>query len=93
MNSVTLAIYGDKGALKIDLDREGNTLDLCQIENRKCGPWTTVECAPTPSMYERFVKSIRTGVNDQPDFARGAAIQKALDACEQSNCEGRTIIL
>lgn len=44
-------------------------------------------------MYQRFISSIRKGVNDQPDFARGAAIQKALDACEQSHLEGRTIPL
>jgi len=93
MNSITLAIFGDKGALRIDLDHAGSSLELCQIKNRKCGPWETVDCGVTPSIYKRFLTSIRTGVNDQPDFARGAAIQKALDACEQSDCEGRAILL
>ena len=92
-NSITLALYGDEGALKIDLDRSGRELQLCRIENRKAGPWTPVDCGETPSMYERFIQSIRSGVNDQPDFARGAVIQKALDACMESALENRTVRL
>ena len=90
-NSITLALYGDEGAIKIDLDRTGQQLELCRIKNRATGPWKTIDCGSTPSMYARFVKSIRTGVNDQPDFARGAQIQKVLDACEQSHNEGRVV--
>ena len=92
-NSITLALYGDEGALKIDLDRSGTELELCRTENRKTGPWTKVDCGETPSMFARFLTSIRTGVNDQPDFARGAAVQKVLDACAQSDRESRTIFL
>jgi predicted dehydrogenase len=92
-NSITLAVYGDEGTLKIDLDRSGSELELCRVENRKLGPWTKVDCGATPSLFERFLTSIRTGVNDQPDFARGAAIQKVLDACAQSDREDRTILL
>ena len=32
-------------------------------------------------IHRRFVQAIRTGRPAQPDFARGAAIQKILDAC------------
>ena len=92
-NSITLAIFGDKGALKIDLDRSGTELELCQIEDRKVGPWTKIDSGVTPSLSARFLTSIQTGVNDQPDFARGAEIQKALDACELSDREGRMIAL
>ena len=92
-NSITLALYGDEGALKIDLDQSGTELQLCRIEKRTASPWTPVDCGETPSMYERFIHSIRTGVNDQPDFARGAAIQKALDACLESDRQDRTIPL
>jgi hypothetical protein len=35
-------------------------------------------------MYQRFIQSIQSGVNDQPDFARGAEIQELLDLCEKS---------
>ena len=30
---------------------------------------------------DRFIHSIKTGKNDQPDFKRGADIQKILDSC------------
>ena len=92
-NSITLALFGDEGAIKIDLDRSGQQLELCQIKDRVSSPWTTVECGTTPSMYERFVESICTGVNDQPDFTRGAEIQKVLDACEHSHCDGRAVMV
>ena len=37
------------------------------------------ECGSVPNMYQRFIQSIQSGVNDQPDFARGAEIQELLD--------------
>jgi predicted dehydrogenase len=89
-NSIRLRIYGDRGAIVIDLDDSYNELRLCRIKGGK-PEWRTVKCAATPSVMHRFVKSIRTGVNDQPDFARGAAVQKALDACFESDSTGRTV--
>ena len=53
--------------------------------------WKTVRCRRTPDIYRRFIKSIRTGVNDQPDFARGAANQKVLDACFESDRTGKAV--
>lgn len=92
-NSITLALYGEEGALRIDLDRSGQQLEWCQVKGRQAGPWITVECGITPSIYQRFVNSIQTGVNDQPDFAHGAEIQKALDACELSHSTGKAVRL
>jgi hypothetical protein len=55
------------------------------------GIWKDVEAAPVPTIYQRFVKSILTGVQDQPDFARGAEIQKILDACFKSDLEQKLV--
>jgi predicted dehydrogenase len=55
--------------------------------------WSTVKAPPTPSIYQRFIESIRTGENDQPDFARGAAIQTVLDACFVSSLEDRSLAI
>jgi predicted dehydrogenase len=44
-----------------------------------------------PNNYQRFVRSILTGKQDQPDFARGAEIQKTLDACFKSDAEQRPV--
>ena len=37
--------------------------------------------------FERFIESIKSGKNDQPDFKRGSEIQKILDACIKSSDE------
>ncbi len=92
-NSVALTIFGDEGAIRIDLDRSYTELELCRVKKRVAGPWSTVKCIPTPSIYQRFITSIRKGVNDQPDFTRGAEIQKALDGCVESNTLGRAVKL
>ena len=44
-----------------------------------------------PNIYQRFIKSILTDNQDQPDFARGAEVQKILDACFKSDVEQRPV--
>lgn len=89
MNSVWLAIHGSKGAVRIDLDRSYEMLERCRPDAQgRLRPWEYIDCGRTPSIYERFVTSVETGVNDQPDFARGAHIQDLLDSCEQSQAQG-----
>jgi predicted dehydrogenase len=90
-NSLLLRVYGDKGAIVVDLDKSGQEVRICRGRDVDKQVWKTIRCRPTPTIYQRFIRSIRTGTNDQPDFARGAAIQKVLDACFQSDAEGRTI--
>ena len=90
-NSLTLSVHCDKGALSVDLDRSRTTIMLCKGADIHRLQWKEVRCPHTPTIYERFIKSIRTGVNDQPDFARGAEVQKVLDACSRSNEEGATV--
>jgi len=92
-NSIRLRIYGDRGAIIADLDQSYGELQLYRLRPGGKGKWQTVKCKATPSIYQRFIKSIQTGVNDQPDFARGAAIQKALDACFESHQEGRAVVV
>lgn len=92
-NSLFLTVHGTEGALRIDLDKSYSDIDLCLGKNRHSATWTTKTCRSTPNLYARFVRSIRSGKNDQPDFARGAEIQKALDACFVSDAEDRTIRL
>lgn len=92
-NSIYLAIYGEEGALRIDLDHSWTELEICRVRRRKVGSWKTLRCPATPTIYQRFIRSIRTGHPDQPDFQRGTAIQQALDACEKSHRLGKTISL
>lgn len=85
-NSVYLSIHGDKGAARVDLDRSYEMLEICRLDAKGFAqPWESVYCGKTPNNYERFVASIESGINDQPDFRRGAEVQAMLDACEQSS--------
>ena len=90
-NSLSLRIYGDKGALAVNLDQSYTTLQICQGEDVDKVQWQTLDCGQTPDNYHRFITSIRTGKNDLPDFAVGAHVQKMLDACIESDREGKTI--
>jgi predicted dehydrogenase len=93
VNTVTLSIYGDEGSIKIDLDRSSTQLEWCQVKNGLASPWTTVDCPATPNIYERFILSIMQQQQDQPDFARGAQIQCALDASAESHHTGLSVQL
>lgn len=90
-NSLRLEVHGDRGALLVDLDKGWDTLQICRGKDLAKLQWRTLKCGKTPNIYQRFVKSIKTGVNDQPDFERGAAIQKVLDACYESDHSGKDV--
>ena len=53
--------------------------------------WEKIITLPTPNNFERFITSILTGKNDQPDFKRGSEIQKILDSCAESSTKNSWI--
>lgn len=85
VNTLTLSIHGTKGAVRINLDESYTRLHLCEGADIHKVRWKSIDLKPTPNNYERFIRSIRTGKNDQPDFFRGAEIQRVLDLCFVSN--------
>lgn len=91
VNSLRLRVYCEKGAVEVDLDKSYHEYRVCRGANVDKAQWQTVVCKPTPTNFERFIRSIETKVQDQPDFDRGAAIQKVLDACFVSDSSGKTI--
>ena len=91
VNSLLLRVFGDRGGIVVDLDRGYNELQICRGRDIHAPKWRRVRCPKTPDLHRRFIKGIRTGENDQPDFARGAAIQKVMDACLKSDREGRGV--
>lgn len=90
-NSVSLRIHGTKGALRIDMDKSQNTLEVCLGPDIDKFAWKSLKAPPAPSIYQRFVAAVRSGKNGEPDFARGAEIQKILDACFVSEKTGRAV--
>jgi predicted dehydrogenase len=85
-NTIRVEAHGTAGALMFDLDRSYEQLDTWDTAGQK---WSTETLPAAPDIYERFITSIRTGSNDQPDLARGAQIQALLDACARSAKNGR----
>ncbi|MFM9270058.1 Gfo/Idh/MocA family protein [Halomonas elongata] len=92
-NSLALSVHGDRGALRVDLDAARDQVQVCLGKDVHPARWTSVTAPPTPSIYRRFVDSIASGINDQPDFARGAALQRVLDACFDSDARGGVLRL
>jgi predicted dehydrogenase len=90
-NSLYLRVHGTKGALRLDLDKSYNELEVCLGDDIHKAKWTTLKAPPTPNIYERFITAIKTGKQGEPDFVRGAEIQKALDACFESDRLGQAI--
>ncbi len=78
-NTVALRVYGDKGALDLNLDRQQpDTLRACLGEDIETATWQQVECPQTPSMYQRFAASIRDKVQAQTSFEQAAKVQAYL---------------
>ncbi|MHB1000358.1 MAG: Gfo/Idh/MocA family protein [Armatimonadota bacterium] len=90
-NTVALKVYGDKGALDLDLDRpEPDTLRVCTGENVARNAWEQMPCPPVPNMYQRFITSILEGKQGQTSFEGAAKVQAylaaSMESSEQTNC-------
>jgi len=88
-NTLILEVFCEKGAVKVEFDAKKNnkwsTLHICEGENIHEAKWEKINCEATPTNFERFVNSIKSNSNDQPDFHQGAKVQKILDMCIKSN--------
>ena len=91
INRLFLKISGTLGSVEIDSDRSTTAYRICTGPDLVKAEWREVAAKPVPELYQRFVTAIRTGRPEQPDFARGAAVQKVLDACFKSAALGRPV--
>jgi predicted dehydrogenase len=92
-NTVSLRVYGDKGALDLNLDRpEGDKLRVCFGKDVDKNIWKAVNCPKTPNMYERFIHSLRTGTQGQTSFSEGVKIQAYLEKSFLSAWKGSTFV-
>ena len=87
-NDLRLRIFGTKGGLEVRYERDVSSLRACTGDDRLTATWHDVEVPPVETNYQRFITAVRANVQVQPDFARGAALQKVLDLAMQSNSEG-----
>ncbi|MDR1281451.1 MAG: Gfo/Idh/MocA family oxidoreductase [Opitutaceae bacterium] len=84
-NRLYLKISGTLGSIEIDSERTTTGYRICTGPDFDKAKWKDVQVKSTPNNYRRFIESIRSGVQQQPDFARGAEVQKVLDACFRSD--------
>lgn len=83
-NTIRLEVHGTHGALRLNLDDSYEMIELCLGEARHRQQWDRKYFPTAPTVPERFITAIRTGVHDQPDLRRGAKVQSYLEACVQS---------
>ena len=88
LNDLRLRLYGDKGGIEVSWEKNVSSLRACLEPDLQSATWHDVEAPVLATIYERFIAAIRgEGVAD-PDFARGAALQRMLDRAEQSAAQG-----
>ena len=87
-NDLRLRIYGDKGGLEVCFERGVSTLRACLEPDLITATWHDVPAPVPATIYERFIAAIRGEGAADPDFARGAELQRMLDRAEQSAAQG-----
>ncbi|MEO8241774.1 MAG: Gfo/Idh/MocA family oxidoreductase [bacterium] len=84
LNDLRLRLYGDKGGLEVSWEKNISRLRACLEPDLQTAEWHDVEAPVLATIYERFIAAIRGEGEADPDFARGAALQRMLDRAEQS---------
>lgn len=93
MNDLRLRLYGTDGGLEVLFEGAISRLNGCLGPDRLTAAWQPVDCPPVPTVYERFVTAIRGEGPAEPAFARGAALQRLLDAAEKSAAKGSLCLM
>jgi predicted dehydrogenase len=88
LNDLRLRIYGDLGGLEVLFEKAESRLNACLGSDIATGKWQPVEVPEVPTIYQRFIAAIRGDGASEPDFSRGAALQRVLDVAEASAAEG-----
>ena len=64
-------------------ERTGKNIDAAK--------WEKMDCGNQKSIYELFIHAILNDKQENPNFRRGSEIQKLLEICEKSHCEGKIL--
>lgn len=92
LNDLRLRLYGLTGGLEVTFEKAVSHLRACLGEDIHTGTWRDVDCPPVPTIYQRFISAIRGESPADPDFARGAALQRLLDrAVDSADQDGRLL--
>ena len=84
LNDLRLRLYGDKGGLEVQWEKDVSRLRLCNGDDVQSARWHDVDAPVLANIYQRFVGAIRGTNPAEPNFARAAMLQSLLDRAEQS---------
>lgn len=87
-NDVMLEVFGTAGALRVRADVTWSSLETCLGEHVHTQRWTPREFRPVPTLFAEFALAVREGSPAQPDFRRGADLQRLLDMAARIGREG-----
>lgn len=92
LNDLRLRLYGQTGGLEVTFENAVSRLRACLGPDIQTGKWVDIDCPPVPTIYQRFIAAIRGEGAADPDFARGAVLQRLLDRAEDSAGEGGKLL-
>lgn len=92
LNDLRLRIFGLAGGLEVSFEKAESRLRACLGQDAQTATWTEIDCPPVPTIYQRFIAAIRGEGPCEPDFARGAGLQRLLDRAEASAREGGCLL-
>jgi predicted dehydrogenase len=84
LNDLRLRLYGTAGGLEVAFERGESRLRGCLAGDLGAAAWADLPAPPVPTIYARFAAAVRGEGPAEPGFARGAALQRVLDAAEAS---------
>ncbi|NDV02514.1 Gfo/Idh/MocA family protein [Pseudoroseicyclus tamaricis] len=88
-NDLFLKLWGTEGAIELTFDFQECTMRTCiGKEALRTKDWHEVKPTPVPTNYERFAHALDSGEGMDPDFARGAELQRVLDSAAASHVAG-----
>lgn len=85
LNDLSLQLFGTKGGIEVKGDGKLSTLRASLGDDMKTAVWRDIACPPVETNYVRFITAIQAGQQVEPDFARGAALQRVLDQAVASD--------
>ena len=88
INDVMLEIYGTTGGLRVRGDVTWSSLETCLGDHVHTQRWTPREFRPVPTLFAEFALAVREGRRAEPDFRRGAELQRLLDMAARIGREG-----
>ena len=92
LNDLRIRLYGLTGGVEVSYENAVSKLRVSLGDDIHTGTWVEVDCPPVPMVFQRFIAAIRGEGAPDPDFARGAALQRLLDRAESSAAQGGLLL-